>query len=176
MTVVADAGPLMALAKIDGLGTLFDLYPKIITAEAVFEESVRAGQRVQAPDANLLQAEYDRGRLIVEALRGTPADSTRQLGRGEQESIHLALHKRANWLLVDDFEARQSAIDIFASSGAATRVKGTLGVIASACIEGFVSLEKAIGLLDAIRARGDVWISVRLCKQVEDTLRRARQG
>ena len=49
MTVVADAGPLIALAKIGGLRTLFGLYPLIITPGAVYEETVREGHYARAP-------------------------------------------------------------------------------------------------------------------------------
>ncbi len=118
MTVVADAGPLIALAKIGGLGTLFNLYPQIVTPQAVYDEAVREGHRVLAPDAALLQAEYDAGHLLVEAIQNPLTTATRQLGRGERESIQLALQRRADWLLVDDFEARKSAIKAFASSAA----------------------------------------------------------
>ncbi|MCP3957134.1 MAG: hypothetical protein GY719_04720 [bacterium] len=176
MTVVADSGPLIALAKIGGLGTLFELHPVVVTPRAVYEETVRQGHYAQAADAALLRGEYESGRLRVEELRGpSPADSL-LLGRGEREGIQLALQQRAEWLLVDDLEARQAAAQVFIASGSGTRVKGTLGIIVSAYIEGFASLEGAIGLLDAIRSRQDIWISVDLCKQVEDTLRRAESA
>lgn len=173
MTIVADSGPLIALAKIGGLAELFDLHPLIITPPAVFEETVREGRYVQAPDADLLQSEYDAGRLRVEELRGQTPPRIRQLGRGERESIQLALERKAEWLLADDLEARQSATSLFATSPASTRVKGTLGIITSAYIEGLATLDHAIDLLTAIRSRQDVWISVELCRQVEATLRRA---
>ncbi len=80
MTVVADAGPLIALAKIGGLETLFDLYPQIITPEAVYQEAVREGRRAGAPDAALLQAAYDDGALRLEALQGSLPTVTRRLG------------------------------------------------------------------------------------------------
>ncbi len=173
MTVVADAGPLIALAKVGGLGTLFDLYPQIITAHAVYEEAVREGHYVQAPDAALLQAEYDTERLRIEALQGPPPSGIRLLGKGERESIHLALEQRAGWFLADDLEARECATNVFASAGAPTRVKGTLGIIISAFLEGSTSLERAIGPVNAIRSRGDIWISSELCRQVENVLLRA---
>ena len=173
MTVVADAGPLIALAKIGGLELLFDLHPRIITPEAVYEETVREGHRVRAPDAAILQAGYEAGRLRIEAPKGNPPSGTQQLGRGERESIHLALEQQADWFLVDDFEARQSAVSSFAAAGATTRVKGTLGIITSAYVERVASLEDALKLLDAVRARGDIWISVELCRRVEEALLRA---
>ena len=38
MIIVADAGPLMALAKVNGLDVLFHLFPKILTPPAVYFE------------------------------------------------------------------------------------------------------------------------------------------
>ncbi len=43
MKVVADAGPLMAFAKIGKLGTLLHIFPKIWTPRAVYAEAVTAG-------------------------------------------------------------------------------------------------------------------------------------
>jgi predicted nucleic acid-binding protein len=45
--VVADAGPLMALAKVDALAVLFRLYPKVLTPPAVYEETVVAAYRTR---------------------------------------------------------------------------------------------------------------------------------
>ncbi len=166
MTVVADAGPLIALAKIGGLGTLFNLYPQIVTPQAVYDEAVREGHRVLAPDAALLQAEYDAGHLLVEAIQNPLTTATRQLGRGERESIQLALQRRADWLLVDDFEARKSAIKAFASSAARTRVKGTLGIVTSAYIEGSVSLcTRSVEKRSQLRASINAPTSAACCLQ-----------
>jgi hypothetical protein len=35
------------------------------------------------------------------------------LGRGEEESIRLAIERRADWLLIDDYDARQAALASF---------------------------------------------------------------
>ena len=56
MKIVSDAGPLMALAKVDGLAVLFRLFPRILIPPAVYEETVVAGQRLGALDAALVKA------------------------------------------------------------------------------------------------------------------------
>ncbi len=43
MIVVADTGPLLALAKIEALGLLRDLYQPVVTGPTVFTEAVTAG-------------------------------------------------------------------------------------------------------------------------------------
>ncbi len=65
MTVVSDAGPLMALAKIGGLDILFRLFSQILTPPAVYDELVTAGLRLGAPDAELLESRYQAQELVV---------------------------------------------------------------------------------------------------------------
>lgn len=172
MTVVADAGPLIALAKIGGLELLFNLHPQIITPPAVFDEVVRDGHSIGAPDAALLEAEYEAGRLAVERLENPPILDAGRLGLGERESIQLAADHQASWLLVDDLEAREAATGYFASTSTSTRIKGTLGVVTVGYLEGLLSLEDALALLEGIRSRADVWISTALCRRVEAALLR----
>lgn len=44
MTVVADAGPLIAMAKIGGLEALFRLFPRVSIPPAVHDEAIRIGR------------------------------------------------------------------------------------------------------------------------------------
>ncbi len=176
MKVVADSGPLIAFAKIGGLDTLFGVYPLILSPRAVFDETVNEGEHLQAPDAALLRAEYENGRIRVEEPQGTPPSGTRFLGRGERASIQLAVQQDADWLLADDLEARHAAVREFAASEARTRVKGTLGIITSSFLGGSTSLQSALQLLEAIRFRKDIWISAELCQQVEGALRRLAEA
>ena len=166
MIVVSDAGPLMALAKTAGLGALFRLYPSILTPPAVYEEVVTAGLRLSAVDAKLLQECYEAGKLTVHIPRGTSLPRPSFLGRGEEESILLAIESRALWFLVDDLDARQAAVANFEAAGVETRVKGSLGIILSAYREGKIAKEEAVGIINGMNRRPDVWISPRLCARV----------
>jgi predicted nucleic acid-binding protein len=47
-----------------------------------------------------------------------------------------------------------------------TKVKGTLGVIVSAYQDRLISQQKAISLIEVLKARPDVWIDAGLCDQV----------
>jgi predicted nucleic acid-binding protein len=51
MTVVADTGPLIALAKIEKVYLLHDLYQQVVTGPTVYTEAVTAGLAMNAADA-----------------------------------------------------------------------------------------------------------------------------
>jgi predicted nucleic acid-binding protein len=95
------------------------------------------------------------------------------LGRGEEESIRLAIEQRADWLLIDDYDARQAAQASFRAAGVATGIKGTLGVIVSAHQEGYLSQREAIDRVHAMSQRLDVWVSQDLCRRVIEVLGRS---
>ena len=64
MIVVADTGPLLALAKIGALDLLKRLYGQVLTAPAVYDEAVTSGLAQGATDAPLLQAAYTSARCF----------------------------------------------------------------------------------------------------------------
>lgn len=170
MTVVSDAGPLIALAKIGGLEILHKLHPKILISPSVYRESVEAGLARSEPDAVALSifAKQEKASIVLPQL--APSEVLLHLGAGERESILLAIEYRAEWLLIDDFEARQSAREMLQARGMPTRIRGTLGVIVAAKLTGEVSAADAITMIERIRLRPDIWISSALCDRVLLTL------
>jgi predicted nucleic acid-binding protein len=160
----------MALAKVDGLGALFLLYPKVSTPPGVYEETVTAGLRLGVPDADALDRCYRDGSLevLAPALPSLPTPSS--LGRGEEECIRLAVEHRADWLLIDDLEARRAAQLNFQSAGVGTQIKGTLGILVSACQEGRLPKREAIRLVEALSQRADIWVSASLCRRLIEIL------
>jgi predicted nucleic acid-binding protein len=171
MIAVADSGPLMALAKIGGLPALFALYPQVFTSPAVREEVVTAGLRLGLEDARLLDEAYQQGYLQVRAPALATLPLPALLGPGEDEAIRLAIELRADWLLMDDFDARQAAEANIARAGVPTGVRGTLGVIVSAHQEHILTRDEALALVEAIPRRPDIWISTDLCQRVIDALK-----
>ena len=174
MTVVSDAGPLMAFAKIGALDALFRLFTKILTPPAVHHELITEGLRLGAPDVTLLQARYESGELAVMSPRDAPVPTPAALGLGEEQSIMLAIEVEAAWLLVDDLDARHAALNSFAVAGSKAQIKGTLGVVLAAREGGALAKEEAIQLVESLRNRPDIWISSNLYDRALDLLERQR--
>lgn len=170
MKVIADAGPLIAFAKIGSLDLLHRIFPKVVTPPAVFAETVTAGLALEATDAESLEIQYQEGFLELCELGRPPIEIPKRLGRGEEECIQLAVELNADLLLLDDREARQTALSVLSRARGTTQLKGTLGVIVSACLEGILSLTEATGLIHIIEKRSDIWIHPALCQKVIVTL------
>ena len=171
--VIADAGPLMALAKVDRLDLLFKQFSRILTPPAVHDEVVVAGQLLGFPDAALLKRCYDERAIEIVAPGLSSLPVPLPLGRGEEESIRLAIEHGADWLLIDDRDARQGALKVFQVAGCATQIKGTLGVVVSACQAGLLSRSEAKKIIQELGQRSDIWISPELCHRVIDLLDRS---
>jgi predicted nucleic acid-binding protein len=172
MTVVADAGPLIALAKIEALHLLQDLYRQVVTGPTVYTEVVTAGLAMNAGDAKALEMAYQQGMLIVHApaLESLPRPAL--LHAGEAESIRLAIELEAEWLLMDDLRARQIAQRNLTATNLPTNIKGTLGVIATAAKSQVIPPGQAIDLVQSLKGRPDVWLAPNLCEAVIKTLQR----
>jgi len=166
MIVVSNAGPLMALAKLNALDLLANLYGKVYTSQSVYDEAVTKGLALGADDASDLQLAYQRGLLEVASVdirRAPTLNLPKLLHPGELDSILLALQFQADLLLIDNWDARQIAEANLRSLNAKTDVKGTLGIIVTAYQNRMVDLQRTIGLLEAIKVRRDIWISAELC-------------
>lgn len=167
--VVSNAGPLMALAKLQALDLLKNLYGRIYTTEGVYHETVTKGLAHNAPDAFLIKKSYEQATFEVKALDPQTVPVLALLAKihpAEHESIQLALQLKAGVLLLDDWDARRVAEANFKAFKARTVVKGTLGVIVSACERQIIGPEHAVKLLEEIKFRRDIWISAKLCDRV----------
>lgn len=167
--VVADASPLIALAKLHRLWLLNDLYGAVLICPAVKEETVDAGRAVRAKGVEQIEAALEDGWLRPACLTAPERDMTQRLigrtrlGRGETESIALASARRLR-LIVDDKEARSVA--------AAARVEhlGTAGTLLEAHLRqrlDFGELEAALSDLADV-----LWLSPAV---VVEVLRLARE-
>lgn len=145
MNVVSNAGPLIALAKIERFHLLRDLFGGITIPHAVFDEVVvRGGERAGAHET--VQALNDWISIVpVRDLQLARSMQT-QLGTGEAEAIALAIELPADYLLLDDRKARSVARFL------SVEVLGAVGVLRRAQRRGFLSdLKPAI---DALRMAG----------------------
>ena len=155
--VIADAGPLIAFAGIDGLAILQELFFVLVTTGSVKDECL-AGS---GSDAERIRAAIEEGWLQVHSVaEGLPPLSP-SLGAGESDSIRLALKAPDETLfIVDDRLARRYALK------EGLNIVGTVRLLDLAEKRGLVdSAESCIrlmsdsgyristDLLDAIRSR-----------------------
>lgn len=143
--VVADAGPLISLAKIARLQLLRELYDRVIVPEAVFGELEVSRLR---PGYRQLVSALDEGWLSPVSL-GPPLvsrPSKPALDPGEYEAILLASRIPCRFLLVDDRAGRNVAARL------GLPVVGTGGVLLAAKNRGLL---RNVGLvLDELAVSG----------------------
>ena len=106
--VVADTGPLIALARVGQLDLLRRLYQRIVVPPAVHAELALDSER---PGVAVLSSAFDAGWINVEAVTDSAlgTELARLLGPGETEAIALAEQEGARFLLVDDARGRRIA-------------------------------------------------------------------
>lgn len=133
--VMADAGPLIALSKIQHLHVLKDLFSEISLTQAVADECLR----VKSDDAVLIKQAITLGWLkCVDNPDFTHALS-KSLGLGELSSIEYALQNKDNTLLIlDDALARKQAIR------KGLTVIGTAAIVFTAQRKGLISDAEAV--------------------------------
>jgi predicted nucleic acid-binding protein len=134
--VVADAGPLIGLARIGHLSLLQGLYNSIAITPAVLDELKISADR---PGAKAVSEAINAGWIRVIELK-SPEDVRflrllALVDAGEAESIRLASEQNARLLIIDDRKGRKAA----KSHG--VPVIGTGGILVSA---------KRIGLLSEV--------------------------
>jgi predicted nucleic acid-binding protein len=107
VVVIADAGPLIALAKISQLHLLPALFSEVLMTEAVANECLRG----QSSDAELINHALKSGWLKRVENPTFKHRLSRSLGLGEQSSIEYALQTDSKTLLnLDDGLARKQAL------------------------------------------------------------------
>ena len=172
MKAVCNAGPLIALGKLDLVFVLRHLYDEIWCPSAVYEEVVVQGLDLGHPDAYVVERAVRRGLIVVKEVPPEGISEVVQslpIGRGEKQTIHLALVESADWVLMDDLLAREKAEKL------GLRVKGTLGVIVDAYRRQVISLGDVELAFHSIMEREDIWIAKPLVQRVWNALRRASE-
>jgi len=152
--IVADASPLINLARADQFDLLPAFFGKIVIAQAVYEEVVeggwgRDGSR-EVKDAAWIEIREPKDDLAMRAL-------ATELGEGEAASIVLAQELQAALLLMDEIRGRRIAQQL------GLNIQGTLGLLARAKREGRIDNLKRH--LDLLIERG-TWIDAGLYAEV----------
>ena len=89
-----------------------------------------------------------------------------ELHQGEMETIKMALQLSADYVFIDDFDARQVAEENLQRMSAAITIKGTLGILVELYQKKLISKSQLKEYLEEIKRRRDIWISSRLCQKL----------
>lgn len=143
--VVADAGPLIGMARIGQLDLLKQLYGKILIPTQIFAELKLSSTR---PGARIVAQAIETGwiKCITVYNPGKVMKLSRVVDAGEAEAIQLALEHRAAFLLIDDKKGRKAA------KSRGVPIIGTGAVLLAAKKAGL--LNKVAPLLEALTRAG----------------------
>jgi len=128
--IVADAGPLIGLARIDRLSLLKSLYGTIVVPEAVLSELCATSDR---PGSGALSASLAEGVIQARALaQGREMELVRLcllLDAGEASAILLAEQIQCRFLMIDERRGREIArrrgIPVVGLAGVLLAAKGS---------------------------------------------------
>lgn len=172
-TAVCDAGPLMALAKLGVLSKVFSVYPLLTISETVYREAVVSGLAIGARDAAEIDNFCQSKQIVIfpsNEIKEVSLDMSSELHQGELETIRIALLLSADYVFIDDFDARQVAEGNFRKMSADTTIKGTLGILVELYQKKLISKSQLKEYLEEIKRRKDIWISSKLCQKLIEAL------
>ena len=168
--IVADASPLIVLAKLQCLRLLNDLYGEVLIGPIVKTETIDAGRAIYALGVEQIEAALEDGWLQTVRLSAEERNLMQRLTRrsrmdqGESESMALA-SIRGLRLIVDDKEARSVA------EAAGVEYQGTAGTLLEAYLRQHLNLGELESLLRDLSQI--LWISPTV---VAEVLRLAREA
>lgn len=167
--IVADASPLIALAKMRRLHLLGVVHGDVLMGPRVKFEAVDAGRRISAPGVERIEKAIDDGWLQIARLSAKERKmaqsmvSKNRLDGGEAESIALASSRKLI-VILDDREARSFA------EGLGVQFLGTAGML----FQGFVRKHLTLAELeDAVQELSQtIWLGPAV---VAEVLKKARE-
>ncbi|MCY4521295.1 MAG: hypothetical protein OXC13_11025 [Caldilineaceae bacterium] len=169
--ILADASPLIVLAKLRRLELLYDLYGEVLIGPVVKAETIDAGNAIRARGVEQLEHALERGWLQMACptagersfMEGLVRRS--RLDRGEAEAIAFASTRDLR-LIVDDKEARSVAV------ATGVKIVGTAGVLLEACLGAHLDREELEAVLqDLVQV---LWISPAVVAEILRLAREAR--
>ncbi len=127
--LVCNTGPLIALAIVDRIRILPDLFTSVIVPRAVHEEILAGGQQ------GFGLTSYQKAGWLNRFVLEKPLDPLLEalLDRGEAEVLQTAVSLNADWVLIDERKARKVARTVYDLS-----VVGTVGILIEAKRRGLI--------------------------------------
>lgn len=162
---ITNAGPLIALAKVDALSILSTLFPEVIIPEVVYKETVIDGMARGYQDAFTLQRFLHQVQWEIRSVNSTEFEEdlvNAQLDSGEKAAIYLASQIPDSLLLIDEKCGRDFAY----AKGCS--VIGTLGILVNALYKEVTNFSTFKFAVTELMQRDDIWISRALCQSVLD--------
>ena len=150
-TAVADAGPLIHLAEVDGLA-LLRIFAVLQIPDAVWLEAVRPN-RVREVDLAELRNIRRQTISPVQVTRFLRETGLEGLQTGDVESLCLCQHIQVSTLLTDDLSVREAAKQL-----SLTPV-GSLGIVVRAYRVRHISLADAERYLTALYDTGSLFVT-----------------
>jgi predicted nucleic acid-binding protein len=150
MLVVADSSPINILIRINHIHVLPTLFDRVVIPTEVAAELGR-------PRTPQMVKDFLAGAPgWLEVREPTYVEPIPRIDAGERAAISLARELHADLLLVDDWEARQAAVEHQVA------IIGTIGVLEMAGIRGLIDLREAISRIQ----QSDFRVSDELIEQV----------
>lgn len=162
-SVVSNAGPLMALAKLNLLHLLKALYGYVHIPRSVYNEVVVDGMRQGYEDAGTLY-------LFLNQMGWSPEDvdfatisadlQEAHLDRGERDTLALAVALGDALVLMDETAGREAARAL------GLTIRGSLGVLVESYRQGLIEANQLRLYFAEISRRGDIWASQALVERL----------
>ena len=156
MLIVSDTSPIINLAAINHLYLLPELFGRIIIPQIVYQEIVIDGAGESGSDdiqtAQWVEVQSCTNQDIITLL-------SNELDPGEAEAIALALELNADYLLIDEKDGRQKALDYH------LKPLGVLGILLRAKDARLISDISL--LMDRLRSEAGFYIHQSLYDQVK---------
>ncbi|MBN1954213.1 MAG: DUF3368 domain-containing protein [Anaerolineae bacterium] len=162
MKVVVNATPLIALALLERLDLLREMFDEVVVPTSVYEEVTIAG--ASRPGATLI-AQADWLQVVSPGVEPTIEPMVLGLDTGEVDVLLLAREIAPDWVLIDERQGRRVA------KAMNLPVKGTLGIFLAAVLLGLMSKDEALDGAQRLVALG-IRISPRWQSWLEKELER----
>ncbi len=134
--VIADAGPLIALSRIDSLDVLHGLFGRVLVTEEVRDEALPAADY---PGKEVIAQAFDAGWLVCPGPFETSWQPTNPgLDAGERSTIAAAVQMPGCLLIIDDRAGRAEA------KSHRVAIIGTAAVIGLAKLQGLIPAARPV--------------------------------